>query len=355
MGIDLGRFRQDLADKALEDKLDETESPAEKFKRQKQATGRVSMPTTEEQARPEVPVQAKKPARKPRKPRNLPKYRIRLPKWRPYLQKLLTLASFHIKVKKFTVRIPGTATLTVVAVVLIGGFILLLAPSVQSAKENKTAKLYANLMSDLSATIKKVQASLSSDVMTMSEADLSAYHGQMVRLDYDCYAISNKNNVATTDPKAVKDSARSAQSLCHDLIPVADYSKAVYENAHDLLLIDASAAALDPAKLSDAAATINTTQTAIKSLSFPSISDPAQSEMTTVLDRAGKAAADLKPVLEQGKTGSQQATTFITQLQSAQQEITNARPYYWNNTIQINALSQATQRLQTAFQKELKQ
>ena len=352
MGIDLGRFKQDEAAKEVDGKLKRDASFVSNRRSVFEDLGErssqlVPPSTTPVDASIDTPVE-------PQKPRSHAKFRLKAPQWRPVAQKVYKRADIQLMVKNRRIHLPASVTLSFLAAIIVAGAFLVFLSHAQANKANKTAQLYGGLMSDLTETVQKVKFGLNGTTGRLSAEQLDAYSGQMTRLDYDCYGVRNTSNVQPNDSKAVKASVKQAQQLCNDLIPVADYSKAVYAAARDVLLLNASTSAGDSGNLAAAIQAIDATADAIKALNYPSVQDPAQSEIVTVLQQASKAAADLKPYLDKDTSNQPLEAAFTKKLQSAQNEIMNARPYYWNNTIQIDALLRATQKLSNTFSKEAK-
>jgi hypothetical protein len=158
-------------------------------------------------------------------------------------------------------------------------------------------------------------------------------------------------------PMSTKDAMNQVDQLCSDLLGVLRYSQAVYQAAHPYLVLDRSpwppaTQRFDYAsRLNSVSSTANAAKNHLRSINTAATQDPALEELVTTVDSTLALTVKAQAAVDKSDTttADQLASQVNSQLNEAGNEFLSARTYFWNNTIHVEKLRQAIDRLQGEF------
>jgi hypothetical protein len=222
-------------------------------------------------------------------------------------------------------------------------------------KTKSINEYYTRRLDTLQTDVSGIPSILETD-NNQIEAKLSTYEDKMNKISNNCQALLSKNKDMSKTPKDLRQQTEKVHKLCTDLIAITIYSSALYDSLHDYILLPSSS--LPPVnstefgqRLNQSAQTIKTSQINLFRLDNSKIKDPALDELKLQLDDAMKKAKDAQEALKAKdyETAERQASQLLKLTNQDKQDFLNARNYFWNNTVQIDALIKSIAKLKTDF------
>ncbi len=224
--------------------------------------------------------------------------------------------------------------------------------------EKKIRRQYSAQFSSLEAAVNGIPATLDLSIANTPE-NLDHYYGQLDKVFEPCGNITGhvaQFSAVKGVSQQTKDQLTQSEHLCSDLTNVTKYSQTLYKSSEALLFLNTSpwpdardkafTERLDSTKQAMAASKLS-----IQNVSFPTVSDPAQPELLTIIDRVSKQALQINDALgksDYGKAGTD-AAILSKEIEKAKIDFLSARSYFWNNTVEFTALQKAIARLKDGF------
>ena len=241
--------------------------------------------------------------------------------------------------------------LLLIILIVLGGWQIM----AKSRTDANTKKLYISQIGLLNTAVEGLPTVIKQN--NSSQANLNAYFDQLDAVLRPCGQLKAAYDNRLTKVKShdLKDKMGQVNQLCTDLTAVAKYSQNVYAACQDYLYFGIEWPSVnDSAYLSDLQnidSIITHTKSRLENVDNSKVQDPALSELTAQLDDADKLAGQIQDALS--KQNSSQASLlsvrFIKQINQDKVDFLNARNYFWNNTVQYDALQKAIKRLQDNF------
>lgn len=223
-------------------------------------------------------------------------------------------------------------------------------------RASSTEDYYSERLQRLHAMLQDMPGSfeLSGD----TDKDLKNYYQQLEAITALCKQIRDKS--AALGQKKLNDKLRqsinNADKLCADLGAIAVYQRQLYGTLDVYLTLDL-APNLEPTspqfgnQVSDIVSTIRNTLRSVRNVDNQKIEDPALSELLAQLEEAEKTAATVQEAMSHNdhEQAKRSMTDLIKLVNQDKSDYLLARNYFWNNTVQLDALLQATEKLQQEF------
>jgi hypothetical protein len=191
-------------------------------------------------------------------------------------------------------------------------------------------------------------------------ADLADYDDLLYQMMGDCNGL--KSDYATMKtwqiPQKTKDAMGQVDRLCADLLGVLKYSQDLYHAAHNYLLVDGStwpdaSQTFDYQKrLNDTANAAQAAKSHLQEVNSAATQDPAQQELITTTDSTLTLTDKAQKAFDSHDTAlaNQLGAQLVQKLAADRTEFITARTYFWNNTIQVEKLRSAIDKLNAVFQ-----
>lgn len=235
-------------------------------------------------------------------------------------------------------------------VLLIFGFVFLyFIPRTESGVKRH----YNKQLAKLNTSIKEINKDIARN-QEPKEA-LASYDKKLKDVSPICKKIisRHKQTAGKKYSAETRQSIDGANKLCGDLLPVIAYSRQLYSTLKPYMLYGTDSwPAYDNAeftgKLSEAQGLIKTTQANLEKINYPQIEDPALGELLVQIKSADKVGDDAYKAAAKGEaTQSQElAERLRKDMRQDKADFLSARQYFWQNTVQSDALLQALEQLQ---------
>lgn len=192
-----------------------------------------------------------------------------------------------------------------------------------------------------------------------TDQDLKEYNTYLNTTATPCKQIRSKTS--KLKKKLSKDKQRQpidkADQLCMDLAEIIAYQRRLYSSLDVYLTlniahVDGPASPQLGTQLNEIQSTITNTLRALRSIDYPRVKDPALSELISQLEEAEKQAEATQEALS--GNDQERAQASFAQLRNImlqdKQDFLLARNYFWNNTVDYEALLLAIENLYKEFQ-----
>jgi hypothetical protein len=239
--------------------------------------------------------------------------------------------------------------LSIVSVVSIATFLLLWSPvSIEDYYSERLKQLHGLLQ----------QLPTSFELSGNTDADLKEY-GKNLNTGLDlCSQMSSRGRRLQMQKPTVElqQSVESINRLCTDLNDIFKYQRALYSSLDVYLTMEVMFPSPDSPQfshqLSQVQSVIKNTLAVTRKINNEKVADPALGELITQIEEAEKLANAARDALGQGD--SQRAQASAEQLRSSiyqdKADLLLARNYFWNNTVQLEQLLRAIEKLKAEFE-----
>jgi hypothetical protein len=189
-------------------------------------------------------------------------------------------------------------------------------------------------------------------------ADITKYNALITKAQQPCkrLQIEYEDVKTSVTETALADAMSNTKSLCDDLSSVLIYAKDISHAISDYLLLSTTNwPAAGNGKLSEYAdqimVTVTRSKQALNDINSRGVDDPGRQELIAQLEQVENRLTKVKSLEQSGDTATadQQSAETKAAIIQDRQDFRHAQEYFWRNTVQMEALIGAVERLQGDF------
>ncbi len=226
-------------------------------------------------------------------------------------------------------------------------------PSVSTEVEAK--KFYSQHLASLKDDINSLPDLMKSEEKV--DDNLDKYHGVLSELIGTCSSlIGAKTDEILKKPlsQQIKDDISNTKKLCEDLMAVAKYSQGLYAALQPYLFMETESwpqpnTAEFTERLNETADVVQYARSRLIKLDNSRVQDPALPELASQIDLTTKLIERIESVSKDNYEASKLTEELLKQIHQDKKDFLDARLYFWNNTIKIEALKRSVTQLEDKF------
>ena len=236
-----------------------------------------------------------------------------------------------------------------VALILGSGFVIM-------AKIRSPGRYYKNQLHELSQEVGKIGPSINMDRddtlknLDNSLGDYDKLTGKIISL---CRPLTSRDKefASRTKDKKLLEVIMNSKLLCNDLTNVSAYSRHVYGGSRDFFKLNTNLPPVDApeyaARINEVSSIVQKTQENLRNIDNSKVGDPGLNELIGHLDDANKQIILIRASLEYTdfQAAQTQSEQLAKNLADDKKYFLDARSYFWNNTVRLEALEQAINKL----------